>query len=242
MKLALSSKTSIARLSIICAIAIVGMLVSQSFLSTATTPTNVQVSISSNQSVDVVVPSSSNLTLLSVTGGQYNLKTIDEPSGNQLTFSPSTNGTYSVSVNVSSVATTSILILQSTGVLQTLLKNVTASGVTLLNLSITVLPSTASGSTWNPLSGFIGLGFSFGGINLSTSDVLAIFLGISLLIMGLGVRYNQKLLFVGLFILSLVGIATVGILGVAVAAGGYVFSFFAIRYYYRALDKRQSQL
>jgi hypothetical protein len=242
VKLALSNRVSIARLSIICAIVIVGILVSQSFLSTAATPTNVRVTISANQSLDVIVPSSSNLTLLSVTGGQYNLKTIYEPSGNELTFSPSTNGTYSVLVNVSSVAVTGILIEQTTGVLLTLLKNVTASGVTLLNLSITVLPPSASGSTWNALSGFIGLGFSFGGVNLSTSDFLAIFLGFSLLVMGLGVKYNQKLLFVGLIILSLVGIATVGILGVAVVAGGYVSSFFAIRYYYRALDKRQSQL
>jgi hypothetical protein len=226
-------------LVLVLALVVLGMMLFESTYSSASAPVAVQVPIFSNQSVLVSVPASSNITLLSVHGGQYSVGVSQVLRGEELTFSPdSSNGTYSMMVNVSSPSTTSILIMESNGVLQTLVKNVTSSGNMLLNISITVSPQITTGSEWNPLSGFIGLGLKFGGLNLDTTDVMAIFLVLSVSIIGLGIRFSQKMLFFGLALLSLLGIVAVGVLGVGLVLGGYVLSFFAVRSYFGRLGKR----
>jgi hypothetical protein len=224
---------------LVCTIVAFAILFPQSIVSSAAAPVAVQVSIYSNQSVVVVVPPASNISLLSVTGNQYNVGVTNGIRSNILTFSPTaSNGTYSVLLNVSSDQSTYATIMQSTGVIQTLVKNVTSSGNLLVNLSVTVTEQVSSGVAWNALSGFLGLGLNLGGVNLDTTDVLAIFLGISLTIIGLGANFNQKFLFVGLFLLSILGIVAVGIIGVGLTLGAYILSFVAIKSYYRFLDKR----
>jgi hypothetical protein len=223
-------------------LAILGaMILSQSHSAYAGGPVTVRVSIFSNQSMQIVVPASSNLTLLSLRGEQYNVGVTYGPRTNVLTFSPSSsNGTYSMLVNVSSPSPTNVLVMQTSGGVQTLAKNVTSGDSILLNLSVSVSPEINSGPSWNPLSGFIGLGLSFGGLSLDTTDIFAIFLGISLLVIGLGVKFSQKFVFVGLSFLSLVGVAAVGILGVGLVLGLYVLSFFAVKSCYSKAYKSET--
>jgi hypothetical protein len=232
--------------SVLLALLSLAILMSAIPASSASAPVSVPVSISSNESLQVIVPTSSNITVISLTGGPYNVGISNGARENKLVFSPnspnSQNDTYSMLLNVSSYGSNSVMVMQSsTSGILSLVKNFTAQGNMILNLSITVTPGLQSPSSWNALSGFLGFGLNLGGVNLDTTDVLAIFAGMAILVIGLGAKFSQKFIFFGLFLLSLVGIVAIGILGIGLVFGLYITSFYAVRYYYGALQKRQAR-
>ncbi len=101
----------------------------------------------------------------------------------------------------------------------------------ILNITVIVLSQPVSlASSWNPLFGFTGI--SLGGITLDVTDILAIFAAFSVALMIIGILRSQKLLYTGLFFLSLIGMIVVGILVVGLIIGSYLAGFVIIKSYF----------
>ncbi len=96
----------------------------------------------------------------------------------------------------------------------------------------------AQSSGWNPLFGFTGI--SLGGITLDATDIIAIFAVFSVALMIIGMKHSQKLLYTGLFFLSLIGMVVVGILVVGLIVGSYIGGFLIIRSYFGFKSRRQN--
>jgi len=156
-------------------------------------------------------------------------------------FSPLQESNYELSVNVSSldgnVASISTLAPTST---ISYSKNVTSSGNLLLKIEAQVVlpPPPQNSGGWNPLFGFTGI--SFGGLTLDTSGLVAIFVAFSIALMVLGMKYSQKLLYFGLFLLSLAAIFEVGIFIVGGVLAAYLILFFCVKSFF-AFRGRKSQ-
>jgi hypothetical protein len=202
----------------------------------------VHVSLPAGESMQILVPSSSNITLVSVNASQYDISIQNGARTNSLTFSPySTNGTFLLMVEVLSYQNTYALVKnQSVTSPQESGKNITGTGDLLLAITATITPPTQNqNAVWNPLSGFTGLGFSLGGVSLSATDVLFIFVALSSCVIALGAKYNQKLLFFGLALLSITGWVALGLFGVGLIAGCYFLSFFVAKSYFGRGMKRE---
>lgn len=189
----------------------------------------------------VLVPSASNVSLLSLSGGQYDAGLYSIGTKNEFLFTPDEIANYTLSLNLSGSASYTVnLGVVGAASESSWSKNITVSaGEEILNIEIIVLPEQVSQSSgWNPLFGFTGI--SLGGITLSSTDILAMFAAFSILLMGVGAMRSQKLLYLGLFSLSLIGMIVVGILVVAIIAGSYLGGFLVIRSYYGYRSRRQS--
>jgi hypothetical protein len=117
-------------------------------------------------------------------------------------------------------------------------KNVTGTGNLILDVTVTVLPQPVSeASGWNPLFGFTGI--SLGGITINATDFLAIFAIFSVALLILGMKFSQKLIYGGLFFLSIIAMIEVGILFVGVVIVSYFVGFAVIKSYFGFRSRRQ---
>jgi hypothetical protein len=192
---------------------------------------SLQINLTSGDILRVIASSSTNITVLSLSGGQYDLGLYTSGSKNDLLFTPAQIANYTLSLNVST-ASSDIISISDIGTSQsTWTKNITMSGIAILDLSVVVLPETVSQSSgWNPLFGFTGI--SLGGVTLDSTDILSIFAVFSISLIVLGAMKSQKLLYTGLFFLSLIGMIVVGIFVVGVVIGSYFAGFLVIRSYF----------
>jgi len=102
-----------------------------------------------------------------------------------------------------------------------------------------VLPQPVSqASGWNPLFGFTGI--SLGGVTLGATDILVMFAILSGALIVIGIRRSHKLLYAGMFILSLIGMIVVGILVVGIVIGSYLAGFVIIKSYFGFKSRRQN--
>jgi hypothetical protein len=201
-------------------------------------PQNLDVNLTFGGILRILSPSSSNISIMSLSGGQYDLGLYTAGTKNDLLFTPAQIANYTLMLNISTVGANSASLssLDTTATAWT--KNVTGFGNLILNISIIVLPQPVSQSSgWNPLFGFTGI--SLGGVTLGTTDILAIFAIFSVSLMILGIKRSQKLFYAGLFFLSLIGIVVVGILFVAAVIGSYLGGFLIIRSYFGYRSRRQ---
>jgi hypothetical protein len=135
-----------------------------------------------------------------------------------------------MTLNVTSSGPNYALISRMDAMSPTWEKNLTGTGNIVLNISMSASRVSAEKSIWNPLFGFTGI--SVGGISLNSTDILVVFTSFSLVLLGLGAKFNQKLLYFGLFLLSIIGSIMVGILVIAVIIGGYLACFLLTKSYF----------
>ncbi len=190
---------------------------------------------------EYLTPQTSNVTILSLSGGQYDTGLYATGTKNDLLFTPAQIANYSLVLNISSTGANSASLSELGSSASTWTKNITGTGNLLLNLSIAVLPQPVSQSSgWNPLFGFTGI--SLGGITLGATDILAIFAIFSASLIIIGIKRNHKLLYAGLFFMSLIGMIVVGILVVGIILGSYLGGFLIIKSYFGFRSRKQNGL
>jgi hypothetical protein len=208
-----------------------------------TQQSSIVINMTSGVILRVLVPSSSNISVLSLSGGQYDAGMYTAGTKNEFLFTPAQVANYSLVLNVSSTSPTTINLTQIGDSPSTWSKNITSDmDDQILKISMSVLPQppASQSSGWNPLFGFTGI--SLGGVTLNSTDVLGIFAAFSIFLMAVGIKRSQKLLYAGLFFLSLIGMIVVGILVVALVAGSYLAGFLIIRSYFGYKAHRQGKI
>ena len=200
------------------------------------------ITITTSDSLKVVTPEYTNITLLSASGNQYDLGSFVSGGQNIFLFTPLQKSDYSLSVNISSPIASYVQI-GTTGLdsASDYSKNISMpAGILRLNLGVQVInpPSSTQSSSWNPLVGFTGINLA--GITLGGTDIAIIFGLFSILLIALGMRFNQKLLYFGIFCLAVLGIVEVGVLFVGLLLGSYILGFFVIRSYFGYRGKKRS--
>jgi len=215
----------------------------------STTGENTQLtsaSISLGQSVGVFAPSPSNMTLLAVAGGEYDVRlqhvapfsglpttaqsAAGHAMGNEIIFVPGNTSAYTVGINVTSRGPTYALVTEGAVPPENLLKNVTSGGSFVLTIVITVAPSAAKGGGYSFLFGFTGL--SLGQVGFSTLDFLLFFTSLAIILVGFGAWLNRKLLGLGLLLLFGIGTILIGVLFAILILGLYSVSFVAVHSYF----------
>ena len=200
----------------------------------------INVSLASTQMLRVTTAASSNVSLLSVVGGQYDLGLYSSGGKNILLFTPLQNANYSLVLNVSSFNQNYALLGKIGTPADTWTRNLTGTGNLIVHLIVSVVspPISTQNSGWNPLFGFTGI--NLGGITLDSTEVLTIFALFSVALIALGTKYSQKLLYAGIFFLGLLGMIEFGILVVALIIGIYVAGFAVIRSLYGFRARRKN--
>ena len=132
-------------------------------------------------------------------------------------------------LNISSAGSNYALVAEQTGLYNTIVKNLSAVGNLEIFLTVNAVGLAGSGNAnWNPLFGFTG--FSLGGITINTAEFVAAIVSISILFIGMGLlRLDQRFLYFGMILLSLSGIAVVGIFMVFLVWALYFAGFVCIR-------------
>lgn len=236
----------IVALGVLVAFAQVGLFVSHAFRAYAEVPGtypapihySLQINMTSGEIFRLLTSSSTNISVLSLSGGQYDLGQYITGTKNALLFTPAQVSNYTLSLNVSSAGADTISMSEIGTSQSTWTKNITISqGIAILDLKIVVLPESVSQSSgWNPLFGFTGI--SLGGVTLGSTDILIIFTAFSLMLVAVGAKKSHKLLYTGLFFLSLIGMIEVGILVVGAIIGSYFAGFLIIRSYFGYRSRR----
>jgi len=198
----------------------------------------INVNLTSSQLLRIIIPASSNVSVLSLTGGQYDLGLYKSGTKADLLFTPIQTANYTMALNISSSTSN----YADMGVLgsqpDSWTKNVTGTGNLILDIAITVLPPPVSGASgWNPLFGFTGI--SLGGITINATDFLAIFAIFSVALVIAGVKFSKKLVYGGLFFLSIIAMIEVGILFVGIVVVSYFAGFAVIKSYFGFRSRRQ---
>jgi len=189
----------------------------------------INVTLTSTQALRVTTAATSNVSLLSVVGGQYDIGLYTSGGKNILLFTPLQNANYSLILNISSFGQNYAMLNKGGTPSDSWTKNITGTGTLIVSLAISVVPPPLStqNSSWNPLFGFTGI--SLGGITLDATDVLVIFALFAVALVGIGAKYSQKMLYGGFFFLALLGMIAIGILVVGLIIGIYVAGFVVIR-------------
>jgi hypothetical protein len=227
----LSPKTLTTTRAFLITVAVLCVFSTYAQIAWASSSQPVPVSMSSAESMKILTPATSNITLLSLKGGQYDVGVNTFANRNELVFIPLNVTTYSMSVNVSSnSANYAFISTNLPAKAEVWSQNVTGTGNLILNITISVVPATTSSSSWNPLFGFTG--FTLGGITISATDVLAIFTALAIVLIGIGMKFSHNLLYFGMFLLSILGAVVVGIFVVGIAVGTYLLTFLIVKSYF----------
>jgi hypothetical protein len=208
----------------------------------ATSPSrSLDVNVTFGQTLRINTPESSNVSILSLSGGEYDTGLYETGIKNALLFTPAEIANYSLVLNVSATGQNSAGLSLLGTPTSTWMKNITGTGNLLLNLTVVVFPQpTAQSSGWNPLFGFTGI--SLGGVTLSATDVLSIFAIFSVSLILIGIKRSHKLMYAGMFFLSIIGMVIVGILVVGMILGSYLGGFLIIKSYFGFKARRHHDL
>jgi len=198
----------------------------------------INVNLTDTQILRIIVPATSNVSVLSLTGGQYDLGLYKSGTKANLLFTPEQIANYSMIVNVSSSSANSADMGVISSPADPWVKNITGTGNLILDIAVIVVPQPISeASGWNPLFGFTGI--SLGGITINATDFLVIFALFSAALLVIGVKYSRKLVYGGLFFLSIIAMIEVGILFVGVVFISYFAGFAVIKSYFGFRSRRQ---
>jgi len=198
----------------------------------------INVNLTTSQVLRIIVPASSNVSVLSLTGGQYDLGLYKSGTKSDLLFTPIQIANYSMLVNVSSSTSNYADMGVLSSPADSWIKNITGTGNLILDIAITVQPQPVSqASGWNPLFGFTGI--TLGGLTISATDFLAIFAIFSVTLLIAGMKFSRKLVYGGLFFLSIIAMIEVGILFVGAVIVSYFAGFAVIKSYFGFRSRRQ---
>lgn len=209
-------------------------------------PQAVSVTIPSGITLYVLTPVRSNLTVLAVSGAQYDTSLTRIPfgfglgnngvptpapnlvGGAEFAFTPLDLSAYSVNLSVASRGSTYALLLLGS-LSGSVYRNVTSPGS--FTLALTVASTAAAPSQgWNPLFGLTGIAAI--GLGFTSEDGLILFSALLVSLFALGVRYSRKFLGLGLLLLLGLGLVIVGLVIESLVLGLYIASFVAVRAYF----------
>ncbi len=177
---------------------------------------------------------SNNLTVLSVSGGEYSLSEYIANGQDIMRFTPSNGSLFILVVNVSAYSFTSrpfVFISKQMNDSVLPVENLTGMGGMVVKLVIHTLPPRAQYAAWNPIFGILPFRFQIGSITFAQS--IALFTAIGCLIMLLGIILHSKLVYLGLFVLSGAFFIVAGIMVLLIAIGLYFLGFVAINLIWR---------
>ncbi len=206
---------------------------------TQTTSNSISVSTTSQQYVKVIASLTSNITVLSVSGGQYDLSLSTIAGMNQLQFTPLNVTQYSLIVNVSSLGSNFAYVLKQNGAFATPIKNVTTQGNIILNFTITSLQPVSQGNSWDPLFGVTGIRVQ--GFSLSFPTIVGIMIALGVSLLALGIRFRSYLSYLGMMILSMGVVMVLGILVSIVILIAYILSFVGITVLWNFSSKKRNR-
>jgi hypothetical protein len=197
------------------------------FFSNATTsPDSVTLNIPTYQTVYVTAPSTSNITVVSVTGQNYSLQSNRQFNSNILSFTPSNSGRYTILLNVSSLgANFAYVAKQATPVNVAACNNCnfTGQGNLLILLNVNSTSGTAQGSSWDPLFGMLPLRLQ--GFSVSFYDVIGTIAVFGFVFLGLGIAFRSKVAYLGIAILFIIGAIILGLFVLLGIVGLYLLGF-----------------
>ena len=187
----------------------------------------INVTLTSNQVLRVTTAATSNISLLSVVGGQ--LIHLYTGGKNILLFAPLQNANYSLILNISSFSQNYADLSKIGTPSDSWTKNITGTGTLIVVLAVSVVPPppASQNSSWNPLFGFTGI--SLGGVTLDATDVLVIFRVILRRADCNGNEIQPKNAIRGIFLLSLAWDDCGGNTLVGLILGAYIVGFAVIR-------------
>ncbi len=192
--------------------------------------------VSSGTYVRIVAPYSSNFTVLSVTGEEYDLNVFSVADEiNELQFTPVNVSTYALEINVSGVGPNYAYVSKEGNPLTIPVKNVTGQGNLILNLTIQATPQPVQQGSWDPLFGVTGLRIP--GFTLTFPVIVAILTAIGGLFLFLGIKFHSHVIYLGMMSLTISSIMVLGILVSLALVLAYVLSFVAINLIW-SFDKR----
>jgi hypothetical protein len=204
--------------------------------SDASATNQVSVSLPVNYGVNINVPATSNFSILAVTGQGYALETLHSVDSNILSFTPTNATLFSIEVNVSSTGQNYAYVTKESA--DSLVPactncNFTGEGNLVLNIMVNATGSTGQGnSSWDPLVGLLPVkiqSFSFSFVEIL--ETLAI-LGFAFL--GLGIAFHSRVAYLGIVVLFIDGLITLGILVVLGIISAYLLGFAIINIVWKA--------
>ena len=205
------------------------------FSSSETGTTNsVSLSVPVNEQVYVTAPSSSNFTILSVTGQGYSLTTAREFNSNILTFIPQNATKLSILLNVTSPGATYAYVTKEASPVNLPACNncnFTGQGNVLVQVNINATSGTPQANSWDPLFGMLPVRLQ--GFSVSFEDVIATMAILGVLFLGLGIAFRSKVSYLGIAVLFIVGAITLGLLVLLGVIGIYLFGFALINIVWR---------
>lgn len=201
-----------------------------------------QISVTVGETVTVLSPASSNMSLVSLYGGQYSLQVTKIGRMNSLDFIPENASTYSLLINISTSDPSQenyAIVQEMRGTSLTTSSNFTSSSSMLLNLVVQAVsqPSKQIGSSWDPLFGMTGIRIK--GISIPFSAVLLIIFAFGACFVYLGSKFGSALTYIGLTIVAIDGIMVVGFLVVILAICGYVGSFVLVNMFLSRASRKK---
>jgi hypothetical protein len=194
------------------------------------------ISMQTNQILQVSVPISSNITVLSISGEGYSVQSMKETSSNVLTFTPNNATLFTLVLNVTSRSSSNFAYVtkQSSPVFVQACSNCnfTGSGNLLVSLNVNATSSSIqSGSVWDPLTGMLPLKVQNFALNFL--DVMVILAGFGFAILALGIGFRSKVVYLGLAILFILGLIEFGLIVMFSLIGGYFVSFALINIFWK---------
>jgi hypothetical protein len=193
------------------------------------------------QSVKILAPESSNISLISISGkGEYNLQISKLFSTSELDFTPSSEGVYALDVNVSSSGDNYATVEKVAGAGSSVLDNFTSNGGSIaLNMAVSVAGVQAQNPSWNPFFGMTGV--SIRGFSVPFPAVVLIIFAIGVGFVIMGNKFASSLIYIGVATIAISGIMVVGFIVVFAAVIAYVGSFVLIRFVWGTDTNRGGQ-
>lgn len=195
--------------------------------SSATTTNHVDVTIPVNYGVNIEIPMSSNFSVMSVTGQGYALQTLKGLDSNVLVFTPTNATVFSIMVNVSSTGQNYAYVTkESAASLVPACDNCNFTGVGNLIVDVTVNAtgsSAGANSTWDPLVGLLPVKVQ--SFSVSFAQILETLAILGFAFLGLGIAFHSRVAYLGVVVLFIDGVITLGILVVLGIISAYLLGF-----------------
>jgi hypothetical protein len=175
---------------------------------------------------------------MSLTGGQYDLKTYAGSGLTGLQFIPTNGSQYSLTVNVSGVGPNFAVVSKEGNPYDQEIRNVTGTGNIILVVEIATSPVPAQNTSWDPLFGITGIRLQLAELNYT--NAIEIVAAIGVFFLALGVAFHSRITYLGVVILSIASVMVFGTLFLFAAVITYFVGFATVNLVWR-LHKRQTR-
>ncbi len=201
------------------------------------TSEQIQVVTPPQQYVKVISPESANVSVVSVSGGLYQLALSNGLGTTELQFSPVNSTVYSLVLRIASNGSNYAYVEKQGSPFDTPLRNFSSYGSILLSLTINSSgPISVSSGNWDPLFGMTGLHIQAPSLNFDSGIIIVSALGIFLI--ALGLLFHSRISYLGVFFLLFMGAVVLGLLVVLGIIVAYVASFALFNFLWRYVGRR----